>query len=293
MNREKKKIAVASGKGGVGKSMIASSLAILFGAHKEIVAVDGDVDAPNLAIWLNETGEWEKTIPVATSFKPEIDYKKCNGCGLCIEKCRFKALSANEKGKPEINPFLCEGCGVCEVVCPQGAIKLHQVENGDLKIKKTKYDFPLVVGNLFPGETGSGKVITELKKEADKIGSDFQIVDCSPGTGCPVIACLQDADLAVLVTEPTLSAFSDLKRVKELVDYFDMDWYVVINKSGINRETEAEIEEWAADRLLGKVSYDKKIVKAVASLTPVLEADLKASREITDLFQSLYSNLST
>lgn len=288
MEHENNKLAVLSGKGGVGKSMVASSLAILFSKDHEIAAVDCDVDAPNLAIWLNETGSWEKEIPVVTSAKPVIDYKKCDGCGICIKKCRFQALERKKnKLKPQLNPFLCEGCGVCEIVCPKGAVKLKPVQNGEIKIKKTKYGFPLIVGNLFPGETGSGKVITELKKEADGFKKELQVLDCSPGTGCPVIACLQDSNFVILVTEPTLSGFSDLKRVLELINYFHTPYKIIINKHDLNLQMSRRIEKWAGGNFLGKISYDQKIMKAVSNFTPVLETNLRAKKEIEKIFNNL------
>jgi MinD superfamily P-loop ATPase len=291
------KIVIVSGKGGVGKSMMASSLAILFSKLRKTVAVDCDVDAPNLAIWLNEIKKEEKKIPVTTSAKPIIDYEKCDGCGLCAKKCRFSALKM-VKGKPKLNPFLCEGCGVCDIVCPQGAVKLKPVQNGEIRIKKTKYGFPLVSGSLFPGETGSGKIITELKKEASAVasalpgkddlkGKIMMILDSSPGTGCPVIASLQDSDFAILVTEPTPSAFSDLKRVLTLIKYFKLPYQVIINKWDINPEMTNKIEKWAAGKLLGKISYDKEIFKAISNLKPILETNLKAKKEITQIFKKL------
>ena len=160
MKNNKVKLVISSGKGGVGKSMLASALAMLFSKEKKVIAVDCDVDAPNLAIWLNEVKNWEKTRRVSTSVKAVVDYKKCNGCGLCAQKCHFGAIKM-KNGKPVINPFLCEGCGVCEVVCPQKAIHMRPVKNGEIKEKKTKYGFPLVVGQLYPGETGSGKIVSE------------------------------------------------------------------------------------------------------------------------------------
>lgn len=280
------KLVIASGKGGVGKSMLASALAMLFAENKEVVAVDCDVDAPNLAIWLNEIKGWDKVIPVVTSAKPEIDLNKCDGCGLCAEKCRFNALRM-EKGKPKLNPFLCEGCGACEVICPRKAIKLKPIQNGEIKIKKTKYGFPLVSGNLFPGETGSGKVVSEIKKEADKFDCDIQILDSAPGTGCPVIASLQDANFTVLVTEPTPSGFSDLRRVLEVVSHFNIPWKLVINKWDINKDLSEKMKVWANDKFLGKISYDKKIFKAIANLTPILETNLKVKKEIKEIFRKL------
>ena len=291
---KKKNIVVGSGKGGVGKSMLTSALSMLFAKDEKIVAVDCDADAPNLAIWLNEANNLDKTIPVTTSAKPEINYEKCTGCGLCAENCRFSAIKM-VKGKPKVNPFLCEGCGACEVICPEKAITLKPVQNGEIKIKKTKYGFPLVSGQLFPGETGSGKVVAEIKNEAKKFKRDITIIDSSPGTGCPVIAALQDADFAILITEPTPSGFTDLKRILEVVLHFNIHYEVVINKWDINKKLSQEIEKWASrqsqGKLLGKISYDKNIFKAVAELKPILETDLKANEEIKKIYSNLKNHL--
>ncbi len=296
------KLVIASGKGGVGKSMLCSVLAMLFSQNKnlpsetrqnldssrikKVVAVDSDVDAPNLAIWLGGIKKWDKVLSVITSAKPEIDFKKCNSCGLCAEKCRFKAIKM-VKGKPKINPFLCEGCGACEVICPQKAITLKPVQNGEIRIKRTKYSFPLVSGQLYPGETGSGKVVTEIKKEAEKFKYDLMLIDSSPGTGCPVIASLQDSNFAILVTEPTPSGFTDLKRVLEVVNHFKIPWGLVINKWDINSQLSDKIEKWAGKKLLGKISFDKEIFKVIANLKPILETNLKVKKEIKEIFKNL------
>ena len=301
MKKDKKlkefKLVVSGGKGGVGKSMLTSALAMLFAEEGQslIAAVDCDVDAPNLAIWLNEDRNWQKIKKISTSSKAVIDYKKCTGCGLCAEKCRFNAIKM-EKGKPVINPFLCEGCAACQVICPQKAIKLKPVKNGEIKIKRAKYGFFLVSGQLFPGETGSGKIVTEIKKEASafaKASADKQadnyimLIDSAPGTGCPVIASLQGADFVVLITEPTPSGFSDLNRVLEVVNHFNIPYNIVINKWDINSSLSKRIEKWAGPKFLGKISYDKNIFKAISSLTPILETNLKAKQEIKKIYEKL------
>jgi MinD superfamily P-loop ATPase len=288
MSKESYKIAIASGKGGVGKSMLSSVLSVFFAEKRKIVAVDCDADAPNLHIWLGEIENWENNIPVKTSFKPEIDKEKCNGCGLCVEKCKFKALKLKD-GKAEVDPLLCEGCGACEVLCPRGAIKMNPVQNGEIKIKKTKWGFPLVSSHLFPGETGSGKIVSEAKKEAEKIDSDLMIIDSAPGTGCPVTASLKDVDFVLLVTEPTLSGFSDMKRALDLVEYFGLDWGLVINKWDINNDMSREIEKFAKDNFFGNISYDKKIFESVSKLIPISETELKVKEEIKEIFNKLYA----
>jgi len=312
MKNKKNKIVIASGKGGVGKSMLVSALATLFSKNQKVVAVDCDADAPNLVIWLGGIEKlaphrarsgagWDKVIPVVTSAKPEFDLDKCNGCGLCAKNCRFSALrltlSAQGKlPKPKLNPFLCEGCGACEVICPQKAIQLKPVQNGEIKIKKIREiggkfvkirEMMLVSGQLYPGETGSGKVVAEIKKEADKFDHNLMIIDSAPGTGCPVIASLQDANFSVLITEPTPSGFTDLKRVLKVVNHFKIPWGLVINKWDIDPKLSDQIKKWARKKFLGRISYDKKIFKAIANLTPILETNLKAKVEIKNIFKKI------
>jgi MinD superfamily P-loop ATPase len=304
---QKIKIVVASGKGGVGKSMLTSVLAMLFAREghspyrdgPRVVAVDCDVDAPNLAIWLNEIKNWEKVKKISVSEKPVIDNSKLTKKEVeqCVEKCRFNALKV-EKGKLKLNPFLCEGCGACEIFCPEAVIKMRSVKSGEIKTKKTKYDFPLVSGQLYPGETGSGKVVTELKKAAEKFNYEIMLIDSAPGTGCPVIASLQGSNFAILITEPTPSGFSDLKRVLKVVNHFNIPYGLVINKWDINKDLSRKIEKWAGEnpegeqsslrgRFLGKISYDKKIFEAIANLTPIMETNLEAKKEIKKIFNNL------
>ena len=126
-----------------------------------------------------------------------------------------------------------------------------------------------------------------LKKEADKFNYNLQIIDSAPGTGCPVIAVLQDSSFAVLITEPTPSGFSDLKRVLKVVNHFRIPWRLIINKWDINPELSKKMEKEINKKLLGRISYDKKIFKAIANLTPIMETNLKAKIEIKDIFKKL------
>jgi MinD superfamily P-loop ATPase len=277
-------IAVASGKGGVGKSMLASSLAFLFSKEKKITAIDCDVDAPDLGLWMG-IKDWDSSEKISVSEKAFIDREKCTLCGKCRDVCRFGALKYGER--PEIIPYLCEGCGLCMHVCPEKAIRVEPVQNGEVMIRETRYGFPLVSGQLYPGETGSGKVVDDIRERAKKFGHELTILDSAAGIGCPVIASLKGTDHAVLITEPTPSGFSDLKRVLEVVNHFGVDYSVVINKWDINKEMSRKIEKFAGGKLIGKISFDKSIFKAVSDLTPIMETDLKAAGEIGEIYGNL------
>jgi MinD superfamily P-loop ATPase len=312
------KIAVASGKGGVGKSMLASAVAMLFAQDKKIVAVDCDVDAPNLHLWLglgkrglksantNVVAQfiarsWDEVEKISTNQRPVIDYEKCDGCGKCVEMCQFGALEKEdvvaqftarpgERGlksattsRVAVNPYLCEGCGACAAVCPQKAIKMVPVENAEIRIKNSVHGFPLVSAQLYPGHTGSGKIVEEIKKRAEDFDHQVMILDAPAGTGCPVIAALKDADFVILVTEPTPSGLSDLQRTLTAVNHFQIPFGVVINKWDINPPLTQKIEKEFGGKILGKIAYDKKIFEAIANLTPVMETNLPAVKEIKNV----------
>ncbi|RLC35345.1 MAG: P-loop ATPase [Candidatus Nealsonbacteria bacterium] len=286
------KIVIASGKGGVGKSMLVSTLAMLFAKNQKVVAVDCDADAPNLAIWLGEPENWKEVKKISVSEKPIINQNKLTKkeAKQCVKKCRFNALLFTAQGKLKLNPFFCEGCGACEVFCPKGVVKMKPVKNGEIRTKNTKYNFPLVSGQLFPGETGSGKMVDQIKAEAEKFNHDLMLIDSAPGTGCPVIASLRGSNFVVLVIEPTPSGFSDLKRVLKVVNHFNFPWGLVINKWDINKELSNRMEKWSGNKFIGKISYDKQIFKAIANLKPILETNLKVKTEITTIYNKLKNN---
>ena len=283
------KIVVASGKGGVGKSMLASALILLFSKEKKVVACDCDVDAPNLGLWLGIT-EYDTKEKVSTSEKAFIDKKKCIRCGKCKEVCNFKAIE-KKNDEFEVNPFLCEGCGACKLVCPVNAIKIKPVKNGEIRVNKTKYNFPLISGKLYVGETGSGKIVEELKNKTEEFSYDVAIFDSPAGIGCPVIASVRGTDYAILVTEPTPSGFSDLKRILEIVNHFQISYGIVINKYDINQKVSEEIEKWAKEKFLGKISYDKKVIDCIVNLKPIIKSDSKVVNEIDEIFKNLKRSL--
>jgi len=276
-------IASTGVKGGVGKSMLASALILLFSKEKKVAACDCDVDAPNLGLWLGIT-KYDTKEKVSTSEKAFINKEKCIECGKCKEVCNFKAIE--KKNYFEVNPFLCEGCGACKLVCPANAIEIKPVKNGEIRVNKTKYNFPLISGKLYVGETGSGKIVEELKRKTEEFSYDVAIFDSPAGIGCPVIAAVRGADYAILVTEPTPSGFSDLKRILEIVNHFQIPYGIVINKWNINPTVSKKIEKWSKEKFLGKISYDKKVIDCIVNLKPVTKSDSKVVNEINDIFDN-------
>jgi len=277
-----KQIVVLSGKGGVGKSSITASLAVLLSKNNSIICADCDVDASNLALvfGVNEENfvEWNF---ISTNEKARVNTEKCVSCKKCVEVCYFNAIKWDEtKNKPIIDDFSCEGCGVCKLSCPEGAIDLVKVENAKIGYGKTKFGFDVVSAQLEMGESGSGKVVAEVKNFARKKSnnSDYLLVDSAAGVGCPVIASVSGSDYAILVTEPSPAAFSDLKRALSVVEHFGVPFGIVINKYDLNKEYSEKIEAFAKENhlnLLVKIPYSKSFVKALIDMTPVIIFDAK------------------
>lgn len=284
------KIAIASGKGGVGKSMLASSLAILFSQKRPLVAVDADVDAPNLHLWLGQK-DWDWREKISVTEQPEINRALCRHCGRCLGICQFGALSPG----PTVNRWFCEGCGACEAVCPAGAITMKPQVNGEIRLKENVFGFPLVSAQLYPGQVGSGKIVDQIKNKADSLGKEMAIIDAPAGTGCPVIAALRDVDYAVLVTEPTPSGFADLKRVLKVVDFFKLPFGLVINRWDLNRPESDKIGNWLKankeGEFLGRISFDRRIFEAISRLRPIMKTKLPVKEEIEAIYNQLISSL--
>ena len=192
-----------------------------------------------------------------------------------------------KEGKFRINPFLCEGCGACKLVCPVNAIEIKEVKNGEIRINHTKYNFPLISGKLYPGESGSGKIVEELKRKVEEFEYEIAILDSSAGIGCPVIASIRGSDYAVLIAEPTPSGFSDLKRVLEIVNYFQIPYGIVVNKWNINPEISNKIEKWSKEKFLGKISYDKKVIESIVNLKPIIYSESRVVEEIEKIFEKI------
>ncbi len=282
-------LVIASGKGGVGKSMLASSLAVLLAKEMKIVACDCDVDAPNLAIWLG-INKADKTISIASSEKARIIEGLCTNCGACAKACKFGAIE-KVNNKYRVNQFLCEGCGACKLVCKANAIEISEVKNCRVMINESSLAFPVIWAQLEPGESGSGRVVEKIKEIASSYESDLLICDAPAGIGCPVIASFRDCDFALLVTEPTPTGESDLERVLKLVEHFRIDHAIVLNKVGLNEEMEKRMRSKFGEKIIGEIRYDEAVVESLVQMKPVVSFDCKASRDVKAIFSSLKSLL--
>jgi len=263
-----KQLTIISGKGGTGKTVIASSLAVL---ASDKVLVDADVDAPNLHLMLSPQLISQQDFWGAKT--AAIDEDTCLKCGLCAGFCRFGAIDDQIK----INPYRCEGCGVCVQVCPAGAVTLKDELTGYLFLSQTPYGL-LSHARLKTGVAeASGKLITAIRRVAEEMaqkqGMGQIIIDGSPGIGCPVIASLTGTNLALIITEPTLSGISDLKRITGVTEHFKIKTAVCINKYDLNEENTREIAQFCREKnlaLLAKIPFDEEVIKSIQKGQPLV-----------------------
>lgn len=275
-------ITILSGKGGVGKSTLTSSLAVLLAKKQKILAIDCDVDAPNLALILG-IKKFSKTEKLQTMEKAKMLVKTCPDCKKHIGICSFGAISWDKKNKvPIINKLLCEGCGACTLVFPKNTVKLEKIQNAFINSAKTKYGFDIISGELKIGEAGSGGIVTKVKQKAEQLAKkqniETMVVDSSPGIGCPVVASIQGSDYVVAVTEPTPSALNDLIRVLKVVEHFKIPYGVVINRWDINKKFTKKIKNFFKKHkipILGKIPYDRSFVDSIVNLKPIIEYNPK------------------
>lgn len=257
-------LVVLSGKGGTGKTTIAIALSEL---AKEVIKIDCDVDAPNLYLFYEGKDiEKDEFIGGKVAVKNE---DLCIQCGKCEKVCKFNAIK-----NLNINSLICEGCGACVIICPQDAIKLEGEKTADTFITKLD-DGKISRAEMEIGSDGSGKLITQLRKNARKYNENekLTIIDGSPGIGCSVISSISGSDAALIVTEPTKSGLEDLKRVVSLCEHFGIFIMVCINKYDINESMSLEIEKYIKDKqlqLVGKIPYDDTVVKSLNELKSIV-----------------------
>ena len=289
-------LVVASGKGGVGKSTVASTIALFLKERGlRVIAVDADADAPNLHLVLG-VEEWKKHRAYSEGRIAEIDPEKCIGCGECFNICPYSAIEKTPDGRYKVISLLCEGCLTCSLVCPVGgAIKRFTADSGELRVADTEYGFPLVSARLRPGRPNTGKLVTEEKTVAKEMASEDSVIviDSAAGIGCQVIASLAGANLAVLVAEPTPASFSDLKRIHTLVRHFMQPSVLVINKYDLYPEYLNVIEEYAEKHgieIIGRIPYDEVVPRSMALMKPLVKEfpDSPASKALLQAAEKIH-----
>ena len=279
-----KEVVVLSGKGGTGKTSIVGSFAAL---AKDAVLADCDVDAADLHLLLQpairEKHEfWSGQVAA-------IDESRCTQCGLCQELCRFKAIKDFK-----VDRMSCEGCAFCSHICPSEAITMKENMAGHWFISDTRHG-PLVHARLGIAQENSGKLVATVRKQAREIAErqtrDYIISDGPPGIGCPVISSLSGANMALLVTEPTLSGIHDLERVLGVCYHFGIPALVCINKYNINEENSRQIETYChaqGANVVAKMPFDNVFTEAMVHGLPVVKySDGTVSQQVKRLWQNV------
>lgn len=284
-----KRLLVLSGKGGTGKTTVSSSF-IEFSQAKAIA--DCDVDAPNLHLLTKVDTEPEYSDFIGAK-KAYIDSQKCIGCGKCQENCRFQAIQKKE-AVCEVTDYACEGCGVCEYVCPADAVTMREDVAGQMALYRGERVFS--TASLKMGRGNSGKLVTSVKLAMLKAAPDTElaIIDGSPGIGCPVIASMSGMDLILIVAEPSVSGISDLERLVDTAESFQIPIAVCVNKWNTNPEKTKEIQEYCVKRgisFVGKIPYDKAVPAAVNAGKSVALADCQARAAILQIYEAVRNKL--
>jgi len=246
-------ISIASGKGGTGKTTVATNLAVSLG--KGVQLLDCDVEEPNAHLFIKP--EFEKTISVGMPV-PEVDEQKCTHCGQCAEICQFKAIVVIAE---TVLPFheLCHGCGGCMLVCPEKAITEGTRELGTIEIGH-RNGLEFIHGTLKVGEAMSPPLIRKVRSYAkpDRV----TIIDAPPGTSCPVIASIKGADFVLLVTEPTPFGLHDLKLAVGAVRLLGVPCGLIINRSDMGDDHVREYATGEGLPILMEIPFDRSIAEA-------------------------------
>ncbi len=258
------KLAVASGKGGTGKTLVAVNLAVVLSSEWETTLIDCDVEAPNAHLFLRPTLVERD---VVSKRVPRIDEARCTECGACAEACEFHAL-AFVGGRALIFEELCHGCGRCGLVCPNDAIRetdhpLGEIERGQAGA------IAFAHGRLRIGESMASPIIGELKRSAPE--SEWVVLDAPPGTACPVISALHDVDAVLLVTEPTPFGLHDLRAAVGVARELDLPAGVVINRDGFR---DNDVERYCAEEglpVLLRIPFDRRIAEAGADVRLLID----------------------
>lgn len=288
-----KQLAIVSGKGGTGKTTIASSFIRL---AKNKAFADCDVDAPNLHLNFSKA-----KIIVKDDYhgykKAVKDDELCINCGKCEEVCRFGAIKDGV-----LERLYCEGCGVCEYFCPVvsqdglSAIRLEDNVAGETSLLRVEEE-TFSTATLKMGSGASGKLVTQVRKNLHGVitNEEVVIIDGSPGIGCTVMASLTGVDVALIVTEPTVSAISDMQRIIATAERFNIKVAVCINKHDVNEEKSKEIIAYSAARdikLVGRIPFDLMVPRAINQCQPIVDWDDSiASKAIKKLWKEIQSIL--
>jgi MinD superfamily P-loop ATPase len=271
-------LSVASGKGGTGKTMVATSLALSL--HDQVQLLDCDVEEPNAHIFLKPvfTDTERVCVPV-----PEVDQENCTHCRVCSEVCAYHAIATMPR-EVLVFPDLCHGCGACSRLCPEGVITERDEEVGTVESGESGH-IRFVQGKLNVGKAMAPPVIRKVKERIDRDGT--VIVDVSPGTSCPVVESLKGSDFCLLVTEPSPFGLNDLTLAVELARKLCIPCGLVLNRAGVG---DSGVEDYCKREgipILMTIPLDTEIARSYSKGVPLVEAIPEYRESFLELFDTI------
>lgn len=275
------KIAVASGKGGTGKTSVAVNLAISLSGPVQVL--DCDADEPNVHTLLSLNKE--KVEPVYT-LVPELNQKKCTQSKKCVEFCPNHAIFVGKNGV-SFFPELCIGCGGCILACPNQAIREGQRRLGVIHSGTTKEGVPVVYGDLDVGEPLVVPVIKAVKEKASKVHETTVIIDCPPGVSCPMVESVHGSDYAILVTEPTPFGLHDLRLAVDTIRQLEIPIGVVVNRAGIGDQ---QVYSYCSSEqlpILLEIPHSRRIAELFAEGIPFVTQIIEWQPKLEALFHTI------
>ena len=278
------KIAIASGKGGTGKTTLSTNLASYLSEKDRVLLVDLDVEEPNSGLFIKGNLVYEED---KYKMIPEWDKDKCQLSGNCQEVCNFHAvLKLGEQIM--VFPELCHSCYACSELCPSGALPMIPEKRGVLREYKNN-NLTFIESRLDIGQEQAAPLIAQTKKYIEKHLNDFviQIYDSPPGTSCPVIEAVKDVDYVILVTEPTPFGLHDLKLAVETIRKLEKPFGVVINRFGIGND---DVITYCRDEnieVIAKIPNDRKIAEAYSRGSLIYSDNLQVRDQLDSIWQHL------
>lgn len=287
-----KKLLVLSGKGGTGKTTLTAAF-IRFAASRAYA--DCDVDAPNLHILVNPQHKPSTSDYLGMQIA-HIDPQRCTGGGKCISACYADAIHKVDS-VCAVDEYACEGCGVCAYVCPQDALSFRDNVVGQLKLYHDEHIFS--TAQLKMGQGNSGKLVCAVKSALDDAVENtayngLEIIDGSPGIGCPVIASVGGVDMVIVVAEPSVSGISDMERILGVANTLGVKMAVCVNKYDVSPQLTCDIEEHCKNNNIlfaGKIPYDKMAVDAINKGKSIVDIDCPATFALREVFDTVMASL--
>lgn len=280
------RVAIASGKGGTGKTFVSVNLFRTFrqlGYHSSLV--DCDTETPNTLAFLSKVPAGEKTI---MEYRPKIDVEKCLFCGRCAEYCEYNAIIVVPESRYiRLLNDLCHGCAACRVACTSGAITDSETTVGQVHSFNYEKELCLVEGRMRPGHASSVPLIKAVTNTAFAQTFDYTFYDAPPGTSCPFIQTVVKADYVILVTEPTPFGLSDLRQAIETLQTMDKPFGIIINRAGLgDREVYKYIESNGFDLLI-EIPFSEQIARIYSEGGIVVDRHAESKQLFTALANKL------